>query len=64
MAGNGDAIIALDQKRMEATVKQDFAALASIIAEVGGPDQGTVGRNRAVRTKKLAESPESPGRGP
>jgi hypothetical protein len=33
MAGNGDAIIALDQKRMEATVKQDFATLESIIAD-------------------------------
>ena len=41
MAGNGDAIIALDQKRMEATVKQDFATLESIIADVGGPGQGT-----------------------
>jgi hypothetical protein len=27
IAGNGDAITALDQKRMEATVKQDFATL-------------------------------------
>lgn len=33
MAGNADAIIALDQKRMEATVKQDFATLESIIAD-------------------------------
>ena len=33
MAGNGDAIIALDRKRMEATVKQDFATLESIIAD-------------------------------
>ena len=33
MAGNGDAIIALDQKRMEASVKQDFATLESIIAD-------------------------------
>jgi len=33
MAGNGDAIIALDQKRMAATVKQDYATLESIIAD-------------------------------
>lgn len=33
MAGNGDAIIALDQKRMVATVKQDYATLESIIAD-------------------------------
>ena len=33
MAGNGDAIIALDQKRMQATVKQDYATLESIIAD-------------------------------
>jgi hypothetical protein len=61
MADNGDASIALVRKRMEATVKQDVATLASIIADVGEPDQGTAGRIRAVRT--LAESPESPGQG-
>ena len=33
MAGNGQKIIELDQKRMQATVKQDFAALESIIAD-------------------------------
>ena len=33
MAGNGDAIIALDQKRMEATVKQDYATLNEIIGD-------------------------------
>lgn len=33
MAGNADVSIALDQKRMEATVKQDFATLESIIAD-------------------------------
>jgi hypothetical protein len=33
MAGNADVIIALDQKRMEATVKQDFATLESIITD-------------------------------
>ena len=35
MAGNGDAIIALDRKRMEATVKQDD------LAKMGGgvPDE-------------------------
>ena len=33
MAGNANVIIALDQKRMAATVKQDFAPLESIIAD-------------------------------
>ena len=33
MAGNADVIIALDQKRMEATVKQNFATLESIITD-------------------------------
>ena len=33
MAGNGQKIIELDQKRMQATVKQDFATLESIIAD-------------------------------
>ena len=33
MAGNADVIIALDQQRMEATVKQDFATLESSIAD-------------------------------
>ena len=33
MADNGAAIIALDQKRMQATVKQDFATLESIIGD-------------------------------
>jgi hypothetical protein len=33
MADNGAAIIALDQKRMEATVKQDYAALDAIIGD-------------------------------
>ena len=33
MAGNGDAVIALDRKRMEATVKQDYAALDEIIGD-------------------------------
>jgi ketosteroid isomerase-like protein len=33
MADNGAAIVALDRKRMEATVKQDFAALDAIIGD-------------------------------
>lgn len=33
MAGNGDAIIALDRKRMKATVEQDYATLESIVAD-------------------------------
>ena len=33
MAGNGDAIIALDRKRMKATVEQDYATLESIAAD-------------------------------
>ena len=33
MADNGQKIIELDQKRMQATVKQDFATLESIIAD-------------------------------
>jgi hypothetical protein len=55
MAGNGEAIIALDQKRMEATVKQDFAGLASIIADVGGPDQGT--ETKGLRIPRPPEAP-------
>ena len=33
MAGNGDAVIALDRKRMEAMCKQDYAALDAIIGD-------------------------------
>src|SRR5215210_3742484 len=33
MADNGQKIIELDQKRMQATVKQDYATLESIIAD-------------------------------
>jgi hypothetical protein len=33
MAGDGDAIIAPDQERMEATVKQECAMLESSIAD-------------------------------
>ena len=33
MADNGQKVIELDRKRMEATVKQDYATLESIIAD-------------------------------
>ncbi len=62
MPGNEDAIIARYQKQMEAIVKQDFATLESVLADVRGPDQGTAGQSRAIRTKKLAEGTESLGR--
>ena len=60
MVGNGDAIITLDQKRMEATVKQDFATLESIIADVGGPDQGTATRGPRSQTGRSGPWPKAP----
>jgi hypothetical protein len=35
---NPDAILALEQKRMEATVKPDFVTLECVIADVGASD--------------------------
>ena len=53
MAGNGDAIIALDQQPMEATVKQDFATLESIIADDPDRHEGEPDRQHEVRPHRL-----------
>jgi hypothetical protein len=62
MAGNGDAIIALEQKRMDATLKQDFVTLESIKADVGGPDQGTA--TKGLRDETGRSGPRSWSKAP